>query len=228
MIDLPPPVNLPAIIERCAPGVGSNTMHALIATESGGNPWAINDNDGTLNRQPQSRDEAIATAKELIAAGHRVDMGLTQVDSKNLGALHLSVEQMFEPCTNIAAGAAILADDYKVAVVTYGPGQRALLGAFSTYNTGRLLAGFCNGYINRILAHNGVRVEFKIPRLVSGAIVTGRRESIRVSPGGLISPFTAPVELVAFQQGGVAGTGGTSPRVRRVSPKNAPLAVAGF
>lgn len=195
MIDIPPPPdNLPALIEQCAPGVGTNTMHALIATESGGNPWAVNDNDGKLSRQPVSRAEAITISKKLIAAGHRVDMGLTQVDSKNLPALGLSVEQIFDPCTNIAAGATILANSYRVSSRRYGDGQPALLAAFSAYNTGRLSAGFYNGYVQRILSHNGVRVEFKIPRLTSGEIIVGRRGSVRVN-GNRITPATAPLEV---------------------------------
>jgi len=222
-----PPADLPALVEQCAPGVGANTMHALIATESKGNPWALNDNDAAPNRQPVSRQEAAVSAKALIAAGHRVDIGLTQVDSENLGALHLSVDQILEPCTNIAAGAAILAADYRTAVRTYGEGQQALLAAFSAYNTGKLTAGFANGYVNRILAHRGERVQFYVPKLAVGAIVVGRRTSVNVSRGGWITPYTAP--LVSWARERRPGDSvEDAPQPKRVSPKSAPLEAAGF
>jgi type IV secretion system protein VirB1 len=64
-----------------------------------------------------------------VGRGDSVDMGLVQINSKNLPALGLTVEQVFDPCTNMAAGAHILATGYQKA--------GSLGGALSIYNTGR-------------------------------------------------------------------------------------------
>lgn len=42
---------LAALIHRCAPDVRPSTMAAIVRVESGGNPFAIDDN--TVNRRPK-------------------------------------------------------------------------------------------------------------------------------------------------------------------------------
>lgn len=44
----------------------------------------------------------------MISAGRRVDLGLAQINSKNLGWLGLSVEAAFDSCQNLAAAARVL------------------------------------------------------------------------------------------------------------------------
>jgi type IV secretion system protein VirB1 len=140
-------------MHTCSPQVAVSTMQAIVRTESGGNPWAVNDNTAKLKEQPLSREEAVSWATYLIAQGHSVDMGLGQIDSRTLAKLGLSVEQVFEPCTNLSAAAAILTAGYRRAVTTYGKGQQALLAAISTYNTGNMSNGFYNGYVQKVVAN---------------------------------------------------------------------------
>jgi type IV secretion system protein VirB1 len=74
-----------------------------------------------------------------------------QVSSKNFATVGLRPETAFDPCTNIAAGAALLTLKYQQASAAYGPGRQARGAALSMYNTGNAQAGFRNGYVHRIL-----------------------------------------------------------------------------
>lgn len=143
-------------IQQCAPEVGFSTMAAIVKVESGGNPWAIGDNTTKSSVSPMPRNyyEAVSVANKLIAQRHSIDIGLAQLNSKNLRRLGLTVEQAFDPCTNLRAGSYVLREHYAPAVAKYGPGTKALLHALSGYNTGSLYAG--GDYVKRILAaaHN--------------------------------------------------------------------------
>lgn len=138
-------------VTQCAPQVSVVTMMAIVRVESGGNPFALNINGPkSLARQPKSRAEVISIAHWLIAHGKSIDMGLAQVNSRNLEYLGMTVEQMFDPCTNLAAGARILTDYYGSAVRRYGEGQPALQAAISAYNTGNHQKGLRNGYVAKV------------------------------------------------------------------------------
>lgn len=212
--------DLPVMIQQCAPGVGQTTMHAIIRTESGGHPWAIGDNTARLERQPATKEEAVATAKTLIAKGHSVDLGLGQINSKNLAGLGLTIDQVFEPCTNLAASATILTGAYQRAVKQHGQGQQALLAALSAYNTGSLVNGFGNGYVQKVVANSGVQVTFKIPSLATGTVFKGKHGTVRIEAGGVVSPYAAPLDAWAK----AAPTGNQA----AVTPRNSPLEAPGF
>src|SRR6266446_8380479 len=93
------------MIQQCAPEVHVSTMQAIIRTESGFNPLAININGATrLPRQPKSKTEAIGWARWLITRGYSVDLGLMQINSANLPRLGLNAETVFDPCRNLQAG----------------------------------------------------------------------------------------------------------------------------
>ncbi|MFY9779568.1 MAG: lytic transglycosylase domain-containing protein [Candidatus Baltobacteraceae bacterium] len=122
----------------CAPVVAPRTSLAIIAVESGGRPYAINDDTTHRAYFPATREAAVARARQLWRLGHMFDTGLTQVNSANLERLHISIEDAFDPCTNIWAGSRILLEDYRAAARVYGPGQVALYHAFEAYNSGNL------------------------------------------------------------------------------------------
>jgi type IV secretion system protein VirB1 len=145
---------LAQLLHDCASNVAPRTMAAVVRVESSGNPLAMHDN--TLGRSfyPTSYFEAASWANELVAMGHSVDIGLSQINSANLPKLGLTVASAFDPCTNLHAGATILGGDYAAAASTFGPGQTALRRALGAYNTGSLYAG--QGYINQILAAAGI------------------------------------------------------------------------
>lgn len=118
----------------CAPGVAPETLAAVARAESGFDTLAINVNGPGGGRvRSASAPEAAARARALIAEGRSVDLGLMQVNSRNLDWLGMSVEDAFDPCRSVAAGARVLT-------------------AFSGYNTGSPSRGFAHGYVARVLA----------------------------------------------------------------------------
>lgn len=141
-----------ALLEECAPNVAPQMIQQIIQVESSGNPLAINVNrlSGKF-KLPTNTQEAIELAQRYIDAGYSVDMGLMQINSRNLPKLNLTVEQVFDQCTNITAGATILSTDYARASAAYGEGQIALQAALSAYNTGNYSDGFRNGYVSKYL-----------------------------------------------------------------------------
>jgi type IV secretion system protein VirB1 len=147
-------IALAQLIHACAPNVNPVTMGAVVQVESGGNSLALHDN--TLHRSfaPSNETEAVDWANRLIALGHSVDIGLSQINSANLPKLNLSAVRAFEPCTNLHAGAAILSADYAAAAGRFGEGQYALRRALAAYNSGSFFAD--ETYVNEILVAAGV------------------------------------------------------------------------
>lgn len=141
-------------------------MAAIIETESRGNPLAINVN-GTRQPAPQSTlAGAVATAKRYLAAGYSVDLGLGQINSRNMRRLGLTWETIFDPCTNTAALGQILTQNYQAVADGRHP-QTALRLAISLYNTGSTSRGFRNGYVAKVVSNagvsDGVTVEYPEP-----------------------------------------------------------------
>ncbi|MFY9781068.1 MAG: lytic transglycosylase domain-containing protein [Candidatus Baltobacteraceae bacterium] len=133
-----PELALSTYVRTCAPNVSPTTSLAIISVESRGWPWSIRDNTENRAYAMRTRDAATRAATLLVNAGHNVDLGLMQVNSQNLGWLGLRVDQVFDPCTNIAAGGRILTEDYVNAARVYGAGQLALYHAFEAYNSGKM------------------------------------------------------------------------------------------
>ena len=154
-----------ALIEGCAPGAAPSTMLAVATTESALHPYAISVNRPTqiaraiglansqiqLARQPRSRQEAIQWMRWLLSHGVTVSVGLLQVNTENAGLFHLRPEQLFEPCTNVAVGSALLAQAYATEKRLAPNDPDALLRALSLYNSGTYYLGFDNGYVATVL-----------------------------------------------------------------------------
>ena len=166
----------------CGPSVEPTTLRAILRVESGAQPYAINVNGVFVQPPPvHSPAEATATAESWVARGYSVDLGLMQVNSRNLGALGYSIAQMFDPCTNIRVGAAILTTDYLVALTIKPDPQSALRGALSAYNTGSFERGFYNGYVAK---YYGAAGGFGAPSITAAAF----RHARRTAP---LTPYTA-------------------------------------
>lgn len=147
------PTNLLALAAACAPAVAPSTLLAVVRTESGLDPFAIGLNGpGGGRMRLGTRAEAVRRAQGLIAAGRNVDLGLGQINVRNLAALGLSVADAFDPCRNLAASAKVLEAGYRRAAPSAGQEQRALRTALSFYNTGDPERGFRNGYVTRVAA----------------------------------------------------------------------------
>ena len=135
------------LIQACSPNMQVQVAQAIIKTESSFNQFAIGVNKGSKVRQPRNYQEAVQTAKWLLANGANIDMGYAQINSSNLNWLGLSVEQVFQPCANLKAMQTVYYHCFDRAGNT-GIGTR-MQRAFSCYNTGSFTKGFKNGYVNK-------------------------------------------------------------------------------
>ena len=147
-----------ALAAQCAPSVDPSTLGAIAHTESALDFLVIGVN-GAVGGPIRSATtaEAVSKATALVTAGHSVDLGGMQINSANLHRLGLTVPEVFNPCTNIAAGARILREGYANASRSEPDPQRALASAVSAYNTGSLVRGLAvsaggNGYLTKVQA----------------------------------------------------------------------------
>ena len=137
---------------RCAPQVAAETLISVAKVESGFNPWAIGVNGKpTIRVRVTGRAEAVSKAQALVAGGRSIDLGLAQINSRNLEWLGLTVEAAFDPCRNLAASARVLQDGYARGLRRGGGEQPALRTALSYYNTGHPERGFRNGYVAKVI-----------------------------------------------------------------------------
>lgn len=140
-----------ALAAQCAPGVAPETLLSVIQVESRFEPLAIGVNGAPrVVVAPVSAEDAVTKATALIAAGRNVDLGLAQINSKNLFWLGLSLREVFEPCTNLRAAARVLQEGYVRSDAGRVGEQAALKSALSYYNTGHPIRGLNNGYVGKV------------------------------------------------------------------------------
>jgi type IV secretion system protein VirB1 len=133
--------------------VEPSTIANIVRHESKFATYAININgDKQLQRQPKNRAEAIATAQWLLENNYNFDVGLAQINSRNLVKFNVLVSDAFEPCTNIELAGKILHSSYVAALKQSDSEQEALRKALSAYNTGNFSLGFKNGYVANLVA----------------------------------------------------------------------------
>lgn len=136
-----------SLIHACAPAADPHIIERIIRVESNNNPFAVNINGAHLDYKPKNLQSAVNLAYFYIKRGYSVDLGLMQINSKNLFKLGYGVQDIFNPCLNIAVGANVLAENYRRAIKHFKNKQMALRGALSAYNTGNFTAGYKNAYI---------------------------------------------------------------------------------
>ena len=144
-----------ALASQCAPSVAPETVLAIIQTESSGEPFALNVNGGRQPARQSNAGDAAATARRFVASGYSVDLGLGQINSRNMRWLGLTWETVFDPCTNVAALARVLTTNYNAVSAGRDP-QTALRVALSMYNTGSQSRGFRNGYVAKVVGNAGI------------------------------------------------------------------------
>jgi type IV secretion system protein VirB1 len=153
------PFDFITLSQQCAPLVSPVTMAAIVSTESGFNPYAIGVVHGRLARQPASLAEAVATAHALAAGGWNFSVGLAQVNRANWPRYGLSEQSAFDPCRNLAAGAAILQGCFELArraqTDTPTNSQSVLYASLSCYASGNFSTGYRTGYVQRVVDSAG-------------------------------------------------------------------------
>ena len=152
--------------EHCAQRVPFQAILAITTVESGLNPYALSINYPqqmahkyglanqriNLTRQPQNITEAVSWMRWFHAHGYTVSAGLMQVNTEMAQRFRVSPEQLFDPCTNIAIGTAILNSNYDHSLRTLPSPHAAYSSALSAYNTGSNTAGLTNGYVEKVLS----------------------------------------------------------------------------
>lgn len=121
----------------CAPLVDPATTLRVIAVESAGHPYTIHDNTNGKTYEAGTSHGAATVAGILIRAGHRIDVGLMQINYEVwLRPTGFSIENAFNPCTNIRLGSTILSANYARALGRSATSNDALVRALSEYNSG--------------------------------------------------------------------------------------------
>jgi type IV secretion system protein VirB1 len=123
-----------ADLKTCGIDTHADTMAKIIKHESSNRQFAIGINvgDGT-SKALFAPDEATAViwSKDLLKRGYpSIDMGYGQINSLNLSKLGISIDQIFDECTNVKASHQIFTNN-----LTATGGN--LTAALSMYNTGR-------------------------------------------------------------------------------------------
>ncbi len=183
---------------QCAPQVAPETIAAIVQTESHGFELAIGVNG--LKRQPspaRSLAQAVETARYYVGKGYSVDLGLGQINSRNMKTLGLTWDNVFDPCTNIAAAGAVLSGNYHSVRAGLHP-QRALRVALSMYNTGSQSRGFTNGYVEKVVGNagvsDGIRPVAARVSAFTGAANTGEGASAAAQLAALVEENTSTLE----------------------------------
>jgi type IV secretion system protein VirB1 len=140
-----------ALALACAPQVHPDTALAVVAVESAFNPFAIGVVGGTLERQPRTRAEALATVQTLNAGGWNYSVGLGQINVANFARLGLTPHSALDPCVSLAAMQAVLGECYARAAAG-ADAQPALRRALSCYYSGNFSTGMRLGYVGRVVA----------------------------------------------------------------------------
>ena len=144
-------IDFDVLAHQSAPDTHPEVLRAVVYVESGMNPWAIYDNTKKKGFSAKNKNHAVNIASGLIKQGHSLDLGLGQINSRNLKALKLSIRDVFDPCINIKAAETILGWGYNRALKKQHSTHLPLLRALSTYNTGTLDKGFRNGYVRKVV-----------------------------------------------------------------------------
>lgn len=142
-----------ADIARCAPQVAPVTMLAIIQTESKGNPLAIGLNGGHKLRYPaKTLKQARAWVDYLELHNYNFDIGLLQINIKNVHKYGYRARDMLDSCNSLRVASRLLQQNYHKALNLSNKKSDALLMALSAYNTGDFKYGFSNGYVSTVMA----------------------------------------------------------------------------
>jgi type IV secretion system protein VirB1 len=155
------------LAQQCASEVATEAVVPLVVTESGGDDLSINVNHGPRVRAG-SVAEGAALVRRYMAQGYTVDVGLAQINSANFARLGVTVEQAFDPCTNLRLASSLLQEGYGLASRHY-TGLHAISATYSLYNTGTLTRGFRNGYVGRVWSAASGMGTIQAPPAIPGA-----------------------------------------------------------
>jgi len=129
-------MDLLSLVLACSPLVDPAMTLRVIAVESAGHTYAIHDNTDGRSYDAANEAQAVRFAATLIRSGHRVDLGLMQINYQVwLRPTQFALRSAFDPCTNIRLGTTILSANYARALQR-STTDSALWRALSAYNSG--------------------------------------------------------------------------------------------
>ncbi|CDW92602.1 MULTISPECIES: lytic transglycosylase domain-containing protein [Thiomonas] len=181
-----------ALMEQCAPQVAPVTLAAIVQQESGGNPLALHDNTSGKSYAPATVAEVARLARELIAQGHSVDIGLAQINSRNLPSLGLGVDQILDPCMNLSAAQTVLLEGWSR--------SGDLRSTLSAYNTGKLSSPVGMAYGEKVFGKAGVVV----PAIPGGQIASWATVGAALPPVRPVVTWTPQASPLAPKGDGLA------------------------
>ncbi|MBX9890398.1 MAG: lytic transglycosylase domain-containing protein [Amoebophilaceae bacterium] len=148
-------LNIALLILQCATPVAQVKMPAIIKTESQNNPLAIGLNKGyKLKFQPKDPEQAKNWVEYLEKNDYNFDVGLAQINIKNIKKYGYTAKDLLDPCVNITVGSDILANNYKNAMSGSTSSIEGWQKAISAYNTGNFTSGMRNGYVAKVNANS--------------------------------------------------------------------------
>ncbi|WP_321943632.1 lytic transglycosylase domain-containing protein [Paraburkholderia tropica] len=206
------------LAQQCAPDVAPATMAAVVRVESDFNPYAIGVVHGRLQRQPASLAEAVATARALDAAGWNYSAGLAQVNRSNWPRFGLTADTAFDPCRNLAAGAAILQGCFERARRIHAQAQEALRSGLSCYASGDFSTGYRTGYVQRVVVH--VAHVADTTRIVPVVPAIDPHADPQADPQAGLRTLAIPVEAVTSPVPPATGAPGARPDAASSRPGN--------
>ena len=161
-------MDLLTLAAACSFLTDPRTTLRVIAVESQGQTYAIHDNTEGHTYTPRALPEALEITSLLMNAGHRLDIGLMQINVEVwLRPRSFSLAAAFDPCTNIRIGSIILHRDYTQALASSKNPKDALWRALSLYNTGTDWRGL--EYAQRVLLGAPARAVIDPPKLAFSA-----------------------------------------------------------
>jgi type IV secretion system protein VirB1 len=154
---------LTTLFATCAPHVHPETLRALIAVESAGNPYAVSLNrpeqladagvkvSDFYTRQPTSTADGLQRAHRLLSLGLTTSIGLAQINIEQAPHFQLTLAQLFDPCTNLTVAQRILMDCDRAQHHDRGNAKSRLHRTLSCYNAGNYETDYTNGYVARVV-----------------------------------------------------------------------------
>jgi type IV secretion system protein VirB1 len=157
-----------ALALSCAPAIHPVTLAAVVRTESFYDPLVVRDNTLRVTFYPRTLQAAGELIERAEADHHKLAVGLMQVTSTWAKQLHMNARVLLDPCTNLAIGSQILAQDYLSCAPGGEPAGR-LACALSLYWSGTQRKG--GVYVNRVYRAAGspVRVP-ETPGITDGIL----------------------------------------------------------
>jgi len=168
----------PALLPALAPEL-EPFFRAIRQKESAGHPWSIFDNTTHKSYRLASRTEAEQLARELVARGHNLDLGLFQLNWHWQGRRPtLTLDNVFDPAVNEAIARTVFAEFYAAARAIHASTDDAIRMAVGAYNNGKVRV-HNPGYVNGVFRLAGLTPPYATTGATSPRITAAENRTAR-------------------------------------------------